>query len=830
MIPEFKVQRYNMQKARADYAKQNSVFETLLKPYNNSQLIADILSSEPEDFKEWFGKNKANYLLDKPRIYKIKYDTSKNPEEQSLEARNNMLIDISYSILTHPETAYKFLSAGNFNKVKKTAKIKTILNDSSLLETYMLENNLTLENVGEHLLNNNEKVLGDFVKKYIKLPSPLSLESFVYFHKQNTTGGKLIGMYANNTSLQAKFQGSDLSVFSDYIFNMNGRSINSLHDITSGLGELISKNCAEFSAASVDDVKDPNLAQLDQRPDTANITATMLRLGMSIEEIGLMFSHPYIRTYLNRPSYERSLKASEFRMLVGNKIDLSKINITSKDMINAILEVNTSKNPYGLLENGKYTHISNAMLQIIDTINIISEALNTINKSNRVDSTNNAIDINFAGAVVQRFNVDDIHLASRKYKYPITGVSSTISNRYVSPNMSKEELRKKFNSHKFPMLQAFHSLGIEFADELVSNYFIQTTPYVRNFLIKLRIDTESLSPKTINSLYKDIIYFGLTNTELFGDSSEMSMKDKENYYLKQYPDKFKQVIRNNPDIASLGVIRKMTVENGIIKFNKSARMTKMKREFFSRDFDSLLYSDNPEAVQLAYDLFMYSFYKEHLDFGPNNYGYFFSSWFLSSFPEYIDAMRTMQFEMQEGSYFDRFKLQYYYQNSWLFKDAPKGEFSGDDYIIEAKKARNPKVSGVGYYEYLNYSNPFGPSYLLVLDRTRSNKEVAIYTIQDTLKRGVFNAKSDVVTLIEEDSTSENQVITPPINTTTQTVDVENIPLEDFDLLDGDVEIPDIDMDDAPDNLYDALSYFENLDLYNEADGEALLDNPLCDYL
>lgn len=830
MIPEFKVQRYNMQKAREDYAKQNSMFETLLKPYNNSQLIADILSSEPEDFKEWFGKNKTNYLLDKPRIYKIKYDTSKNPEEQSLEARNNMLIDISYSILTHPETAYKFLSAGNFNKVKKAAKIKTILNDSSLLETYMLENNLTLENVGEHLLNNNEEVLGKFVKKYIKLPSPLSLESFVYFHKQNTTGGKLIGMYANNTSLQAKFQGSDLSVFSDYIFNMNGRPLNSLHDITSGLGELISKNCAEFSAASVDDVKDPNLAQLDQRPDTANITATMLRLGMSIEEIGLMFSHPYVKMYLNRPSYERSLDASEFRMLAGNKIDLSKINITSKDMINAILEVNTSENPYEVLENGKYTHISSAMLQIMDNINIISKALSTINKSNRVDSTNNAIDISFSGAVVQRFDVDNIHLAARQFKYPIIGVSSTISNRYVTPNMSKEELRKKFNSHKFPMLQAFYSLGIEFADELVSNYFIQTTPYVKDFLTKLRIDADSLSSQTINSLYKDFIYFGLTNTELFGDSSEMSMKDKKDYYLNQFPNKFKQVIRNNPDIASLGVIKKMTVENDIITFNKSARMTKLKREFFSRDFDSLLYSDNPEAVQLAYDLFMYAFYKEHLDFGPNNYGYFFSSWFLSSFPEYIEAMRTMQFEMQEGSYFDRFKLQYYYQNPHIFKDAPKGEFSGNDYIVEAKKARNPKVSGVGYYEYLNYSSPFGPSYLLVLDRSRSNNEVAIYTIQDTLKKGVFNAKSDVVTLIEENSTSDNQVAAPPVSTAPQTVDIENIPLEDFDLLEGDVETPNIDMDEAPDNLYEALSYFENLDLYNEADGEALLDNPLCDYL
>ena len=75
----------------------------------------------------------------------------------------------------------------------------------------------------------------------------------------------------------------------------------------------------------------------------------------------------------------------------------------------------------------------------------------------------------------------------------------------------------------------------------------QTTPYVKDFLTKLRVDADSLSSQTINSLYKDFIYFGLTNTELFGDSSEMSMKNKEDYYLNQFPDKFKQVIRENPE-------------------------------------------------------------------------------------------------------------------------------------------------------------------------------------------------------------------------------------------------------------------------------------------
>ena len=60
-------------------------------------------------------------------------------------------------------------------------------------------------------------------------------------------------------------------------------------------GDRISKNCANFSAASVDNVKDPVLADLMQNTQTANIAGFMLRAGMSVEEIGLLFSQPLVR-------------------------------------------------------------------------------------------------------------------------------------------------------------------------------------------------------------------------------------------------------------------------------------------------------------------------------------------------------------------------------------------------------------------------------------------------------------------------------------------------------------------------------------------------------
>jgi hypothetical protein len=96
------------------------------------------------------------------------------------------------------------------------------------------------------------------------------------------TGGALIGMYANNTTMQAKFQESEISAKVHRSFTINGRPLNSLHDIYSQTGERISKNCANFSAASVDNVKDPVLADLLQNTGTANVTGLMLRAGMTV--------------------------------------------------------------------------------------------------------------------------------------------------------------------------------------------------------------------------------------------------------------------------------------------------------------------------------------------------------------------------------------------------------------------------------------------------------------------------------------------------------------------------------------------------------------------
>ena len=86
------------------------------------------------------------------------------------------------------------------------------------------------------------------------------------------TGGKLVGIYANNTSMQTKYQTSDLALKDNYAFYFNGVKFKSLHDIKTvrnGIEYYISKNCGYFQAASVDNVKDPVVANLMQNEKTA---------------------------------------------------------------------------------------------------------------------------------------------------------------------------------------------------------------------------------------------------------------------------------------------------------------------------------------------------------------------------------------------------------------------------------------------------------------------------------------------------------------------------------------------------------------------------------
>ena len=861
MIPEFKiVKEYDLKEAWDDFYEENpseadtvhagqmkEFLSALQKASDEGTLTIDLSDNEAmtkafydyiestgkksydysktaqKAFSKWFTPSRQAKYFKGNKVVKVEYNQNKNPEEQSLAARNNMLINIAFSILTNKDTASKILTPGSFDKLKKASRINIILSNRDIYEKFKEEFGLTDDNVGGFLLNAQLKTLDNFVMDNKQLDNPLGLDNFVYFHNQNMTGGSLIGAYANNTTLQAKYQGTSLRIRDGKEFFINGRKISKLTNVISDLGERISNNCAEFSAGSVDNGKDPVLADLMQNMSTAKIAAFMLRAGMSIEEIGLLFNQPYVKRVIQESG---SIDKRAVKVILSNAIstieelggtfdakDFLKQDYSSKQLIANVIDGyrdlrNKDKVAYvNFIKNNVYS------LLLMQHISNLATDLNAVSKISRADSPNAAVDISIAGAKLQSQTVNVLHRNARLGYYNIVGFDEVINNDYITPEMSKEEMREKLKTSKMPMLQAFYSLGIDFANKATAPFFIQTTDYTNKLVEELFNNSPTgiiegkAAVKQLNTFYNDLIVFGLTKTKLFGDSETGTYEQKRNYYLNSFPNEFVRVIAANPDIANLSSIKKMDNKDGNVVMKRSARLSQLMRETLMRDFDSLLYMDNPAAQKLAIDLFMYSFYKEGMSFGPNNFGYFFSSQFLSSFPEFINALRTMQFSMYKGSYFDRFLEQYYanhYNEGVIPVITDSQDLGNGEIMVETKTVYNHNFKDKKLYNYITTNHK-----LYKIDASRTNDSKTVYVEIPTAKTttAVYNANKDVYNLTEGIEAESN-------------IRYEKKPeLDEFGKTDRDLV-------ETPSNIDDLLTSLE-ASIYSEELGESQLEHPLC---
>ena len=876
MIPEFKkIDTYDTKLAWDTFYQENPEIVNQIEKnqwaafeasYNNllrtNPELAEQIDVESEDFKNWFVKesklknyewvesvrdafskwfkdNKNRFFLG-TKISKITYNPNKAPKEQSRAARNNMIIDIAYGILTHHDTAEKIHNPGNFDKVKIAARIATIISSPAMISEFADEYRLSidyipnLEMVKDALLKMSREgrldELDAFINRHKVERSQLTVDTFIYNHKQNMTGGALIGMYANNTTMQAKFQATGLSIKKDYAFTVNGRRIQSLHDITSSLGERISKNCANFSAASVDNVKDPVLADLMQNTETANITGFMLRAGMSVEEVGLMFSQPMIRRCIKDTGGLEELPnyiEDTIRELAHNGGNFSHgiqmHDFTSEELLMNAL--NNSRTDWD--QESLNTHLASQIeaALLMEHICTIAKDLSDLTQIARADSPNGAIDISIAGANNQARKVTLYSRKAKTSQFTLTGINDIMQNNYITADMSTDQMREKLLVRKMPMLQAFYSLGIELGNQLMSQYFSQTTPY-SDLLVEQLYDNSPkgiVSKDILNKFYSELVEFALSKTKMLGNDSKATFDDKRDYYLYDFPQEYLSTLASNPELAKMSVFKKMQVNDGNIIMRRSGRLTPMMREVLMRDFDMLLYMDNPSAQKLAVDLFMYSYYKDGFKFGPNNFGTFFSSNFISSFPEFINTLRELRYNIKGGTYFDEF-LPQFYANHWnegivpTISDLADVVKTNDGLIAVASKyVRNKNIISEGKvksYPFVIYKEQ-----LYALSSDGSSR--AIYTPAITLnsnqkgKRGVKYNANMTIQEISNIETSEDRIKANSKLGTSSQINFDN---ELFNMLEDSFS-----GFEGIDNIIDNL---EKQD-YSEAEGEAELNEPIC---
>lgn len=774
MIPEFSIIEFDKKRALEDFKKTIEYKESLeLVNYLLNALKAteynEELNEEDSDFqslfKEWFEKNKEKYRYTdangnpQPLVRKVKYNTEKEPHENSRRARNNALIDISFGILTHKSSAEKINNPGSFDRIKKVARITSIIDNPVMLSSYMKERNIKdITEVAPSLLKESLKYLDKFLKKYKAQRNVLTPDTFIYNHVQNMTGGILIGIYANNTTMQAKHQHTSLSIRRKNWFEINGRAITSLHDVytekINGVTELISKNCAEFSAASVDNVKDPVLADLMQNKNTAGIAGAMLRMGMTINEIGLLFTSPLIKECISKTG---GLNDTDLKFLIARYNKYLEIlpakPYTSGGVTNEGLILNTLKFNRLVRDSG----INNMPIEMlrgfitsetVDTIaesikiaeffrNIIaiSEDVKELTSISRADSPNGARSNTLAGASnqIRRVQAYVHRMNTKQFTLNMGGALPKLD--IVKPGMSTEDIRNVLYNSSMPLLQAFFSLGIESGHFPMSKYFIQLSSAVRTMeeFIYTESPRQKLSDELVNTFYKDLVTFALSRSDTFGNSSSGTFDAKRDYYLYDYPKKFIEFISDpaNKELVDLNVIGKLAVKEGEIQLYRAGRVTAYKRSIFMRELETLLDMNHPNAQKLAIDLFRYAYYKDGFSFGPNSIGNFFSPNFISRIPDVANCLRDMSF--QEGSelfkgFLDQFYANYYL-NGELVKDVSGTDAiigTGDKLCVPKNDARNRKsLGGASALKYVSYKGKFYKLYT-----TQSSGQ---YTIYDEVK-------------------------------------------------------------------------------------------------
>lgn len=684
-------------------------------------------------FSEWFKTNKKNYFI-KENIEKIKYGFNKSPQENSLKARNNLLIDMMYGVLTNADTASKILNPGGFDYQKKAARIMTILNDSyesdlaQALKDAGVELNKTVQkgekfypkSIASYLFDLDLDTLDKLAEKTKVKMDPLSPRTQVMLHQQNMTGAKLIGIYANHNANHALMQHTQLALDEENgSFVLNGKRLTSLHDIMNGDKEFISKNNAGFLAASVDNVKDPVLAALNQNTFTADASMLLSRLGYNPIEIGLLMMQPIVQeitqTYF-RESREGKGKDTiidevldKYKEKAALNNDLTYDNYKNNsfyieelaDNIMLAKEAVADRSQTSDFRKIEFYQKQVAVGYLFKRVMNSADALGQLVQATRSDTQGGAAGPTIADTELKMQKVKDLlDQIENNDKFPLKN-ANVILDGLSSDNPDTDTLRERLLSAPLPFLQAFYTLGLQKTEEMLGSYFPQYTESFRAVIDDLRDMTKTgkLNVKTMNSIYNDLLAYIMSKTKFFGSelvinpNSEVGDKikssaEKRKGFINNFPEYFKRVVTDNEDIADLEFIKRLKAirvndNNPVdtVVFKNVGQLSPTLRERYMRDWASLLYMNNPEAQKLALNLFRYSYYRNGFAFGPSTFIHLAPVAVRNAIPEYISTLRTL---LSSSDDYSQFVDQYVYNhldNRKLVPEIPDTasvQFIGED--------------------------------------------------------------------------------------------------------------------------------------------------------
>lgn len=621
--------RYNLSKIRTwmvnngllsdtfssgNYQEEMNYLSDLLEKYDSGEKLS---TEETEAMIEVskFLKEHQDLIIQKSKLEKIKYNYKQFPEKQSVEASNNALIDIMYSILTSRDAFKTMVSGAN------TSMFADVISTLEKLEKKKSE--------GDRLFD----------------PSFLTDTYYEYM-----AGKALTGVFAANSANHSMLQFYNVNLNKKSAITLDGRTVTRISPVKTLDGtNNVTNILGSFLATVVDNAKTLTASKVNLNMFTASTYTLLLRMGFDPKTVMYFMSQPSLRLLSDkvmakgdmfnyRDSIEEVIKVFSKHTNEQSRLDLKKNGFTQfkqSDLIKAIENFNKNGGDIDLFENAKQILILEAFRDLIEPAN----TLRSINSAMRTET--------YGAAPNPGDTIANLAKAKKLgRKSIVSGLGDILT--YVSRGEEYEKLMHDPNVKK--SLISANTNGVVEYDNFISKY----TPFNTNIFTDYRSllseaihddltgsEIDELNTIMLNHLTESLDFFKFT-------------KEQKNAWIYKFPKKFLEIVNGDNYLKNINEFtRRLTVQNEwqstlggrqsipIIKFSGSRFDNEVAKDEAIRAFEYLWRT--PKYTKLAEDLLKYNFVISGWGITPNSFNHIVSISMINNIPGFNELFRETIF-------------------------------------------------------------------------------------------------------------------------------------------------------------------------------------------
>lgn len=600
------------------------------------QGLGDKSRDSINNFLKELSRNPGTVIVKNEKLAKIYREVAFSATRPTLENlgtrrayRNNKIIDMTMSVLTHPDTVDKLLKPGGFDQQKRMG--------------YMVQAHKLTRTPWSNLQSMDIKSL----KKLCKINSNLSfIDTHVQFYKQNSAAGAALAIFAATKTTHAVLEGDgfllDLSSLwrSKSPITIGTRTFPLLCELDPQKnvnGEFIGNIFGSCVASAADAVKDPVLNLMNINADTINVLNAAIRLGMTFEDAALILSSSTIQECLTELAQKRLQRPSTQLMTVINE-KLETIKETYKVTNDSQLysEPLTENELINQLTSNE-SNVAFKILLAYDRLNRVASAIQGPSFVTRFNSTSSAV-----GPLV----IDNLIKEEK-----LTNMSEFVLTADAKASISVNDI---LDNH--PILRQFLK-GLEVANTIFGGQVVTNSSSFRSVVLDFPEKMQKRLYRNRSLLNK----FGTFFESYLLCESDVVTYDEIEHYIKDFPKEFinnnyKETYKNNDLIRAI----RFTTNNDnriVLKIDTTGADQTIKDNLSSAWVD--LYKSGEEGKKLAIDLFKYNFFKGGLGFDPRTFTHLLPVQLKQQIPGYTNTFKNIPSITDHENVIDLFVQNFY---------------------------------------------------------------------------------------------------------------------------------------------------------------------------